>query len=77
VRAPSAAALAGVLDPLLVVSAAAVMVVVAGISLLDLGASCLGEECSDEAQAYAMRRALAAQATLRGIVTSASAAREA
>lgn len=86
----SAAALGGVLGPLLVVSATALttpqgvfivagasIVVVAGIALLDLRVTCLGEECSDEAQAYAMRRAFSAQATLRGIVTSASAARKA
>lgn len=84
----SAAALGGVLGPLLVVSAselttpqevfviAAVLVVVmAGIALLDLRAPCLGEECRDEARQYAMRRALVAQATLRGIVTSAGVSR--
>ena len=49
---------------------------VAVLALLDLRASCLGEECRGEARAYAERRALVAQATLRGIVTSASAARK-
>jgi MFS family permease len=84
----SAAALGGVAGPLLVISASAVttpqgvfiiagvvVVVVAGIALLDLRAECLGEECWDEAREYAIRRATVAQATLRGIVTSASAAR--
>jgi DHA1 family tetracycline resistance protein-like MFS transporter len=85
----SAAALGGVLGPLLVISAAsatsaqgvflvasALVLGVAVLALLDLRASCLGEECRGEARAYAERRALVAQATLRGIVTSASAARK-
>jgi DHA1 family tetracycline resistance protein-like MFS transporter len=85
----SAAALGGVLGPLLVISAAsatsaqgvflvasALVLGVAVLALLDLRASCLGEECRGEAKAYAERRALVAQATLRGIVTSASAARK-
>jgi DHA1 family multidrug resistance protein-like MFS transporter len=84
----SAAAFGGVLGPLLVVSAstlttpqgvfviAAVLVMVmAGIALLDLKAPCLGQECWTEAQEYAIRRAMVAQATLRGIVTSASSRR--
>lgn len=84
----SAVALGGVAGPLLVVTASAattaqgifvisgvVMAVMAGIAFLDLRAACLGQECSDEAREYATRRALAAQATLRGIVTSASASR--
>ena len=79
----SAAALGGVLGPLLVVSASAattpqgvfaiaavLVVVVAGIALLDLRVSPLAEVPGAEAQAYALRRALVAQATLRGIVTS-------
>jgi hypothetical protein len=49
---------------------------VAGLALLDLRVSCLGEECWAEAKEYAMRRAAVAQATLHGIVTSASTARE-
>jgi multidrug resistance protein len=84
----SAAALGGVLGPLLVVSAstlttpqgvfviaAVLMMVMAGIALLDLRAPCLGQECWDEAREYGIRRAMVAQATLRGIVTSASARR--
>jgi multidrug resistance protein len=86
----SAAALGGVVGPLLVVSAtafttpqgvfliaAAVVGVVALIALLDLRVTCVAEECSTEVQEYALRRALVAQATLRGIVTSASASRRA
>jgi DHA1 family tetracycline resistance protein-like MFS transporter len=85
----SAAALGGVVGPLLVVTASAattaqgvfalaagLVVIVAVIVLLDLKVTCMAEECSPEAQAYATQRALAAQATLRGIVTSASTARE-
>jgi multidrug resistance protein len=84
----SAAALGGVAGPMLVVGASAVasaqgvfviagvvVVAMAGLALLDLRASCLGVECSDEAREYALRRSMAAQATLRGIVTSASTAR--
>jgi len=80
----SAAALGGVLGPLLVVSAstattpqgvfaiaAVLVVVVAGIALLDLRVSPLAEAPGAEAQAYALRRAMVVQATLRGIVTSA------
>ena len=52
------------------------VLVVAVIAALDLRASCLGEECSAKRRAYADHRALVAQATLRGIVTSASAARK-
>jgi len=85
----SAAALGGVAGPLLVISASAattpqgvliiaalLVAAVAGIALLDLRASCLGEECWAEAQEYAIRRGMVAQATLRGIVTSASASRK-
>jgi multidrug resistance protein len=85
----SVAALGGVLGPLLVTSAASatkaqgVFIIAFGLVLLvgaaaavDLRASCLGEECRGEALAYAKRRVLVAQATLRGIVTSASAARK-
>jgi multidrug resistance protein len=85
----SAAALGGVVGPLLVVTASAatsaqgVFAIAAGlvgvvtvIVLLDLRAPCLGEECSVEARAYATQRALVAQATLRGIVTSASTTRK-
>lgn len=84
----SAAALGGVLGPLLVISISGVtgargvfviafglILVVTVIAALDLRASCLGEECRGEARAYAERRALVAQAALRGIVTSASSAR--
>jgi MFS family permease len=84
----SAAALGGVAGPLLVITASAatnaqgvfviagvVVLVMAGVALLDLRATCLGQECSDEAREYALRRSMAAQATLRGIVTSAGAAR--
>jgi hypothetical protein len=46
------------------------------VALLDLKATCLGEECWDEAHEYAIQRSLVAQATLRGIVTSASASRK-
>lgn len=85
----SAASLGGVAGPLLVVGisaatnpqgifvvAAGLVVVVAGVALLDLRVSCLGEECWDEAREYAIRRSLVVQATLRGIVTSASASRK-
>jgi multidrug resistance protein len=85
----SAAALGGVVGPLLVISVSAVTdakgvfiaafgltLFVTAIAALDLRAACLGEECRGEAKAYAERRALVAQATLRGIVTSASAARK-
>jgi MFS family permease len=85
----SAVALAGVAGPLLVVGAAAattpqgVMIIsavlvaaVTAIALLDLKAPCLGEECRDEAREYAIQRAMVAQATLRGIVTSATASRQ-
>ncbi len=85
----SAAALGGVVGPLLVISASAVtdargvfiaafvlILVVTVIAALDLRASCQGDECRGEAKAYAEHRALVAQATLRGIVTSASAARK-
>jgi MFS family permease len=84
----SAAALGGVAGPLLVVTASAatsaqgifviagvVVVAMAGLALLDLRASCLGQECSDKVREYAIQRSMAAQATLRGIVTSASTAR--
>jgi DHA1 family tetracycline resistance protein-like MFS transporter len=85
----SAAALGGVAGPLLVISASAVttaqgvfaisavlVMLVAGLALLDLRVSCLGEECWAEAKDYALRRAAVAQATLHGIVTSASSARQ-
>jgi MFS family permease len=84
----SAAALGGVVGPLLVVTASAattaqgvftvaavLLGIVIVIVLLDLKAPCMGEECSAEAREYATQRALVAQATLRGIVTSASTAR--
>jgi DHA1 family tetracycline resistance protein-like MFS transporter len=84
----SAASLGGVVGPLLVVSAsaatspqgvfliaAAAVGAVALIALLDLRVTCVAEECSTEVQEYALRRAMVAQATLRGIVTSASASR--
>jgi DHA1 family tetracycline resistance protein-like MFS transporter len=84
----SAAALGGVVGPLLVVSAsaatspqgvfliaAAFVGAVALIALLDLRVTCVAEECSTEVQEYALQRAMVAQATLRGIVTSASASR--
>jgi MFS family permease len=85
----AAAALGGVVGPLLVISvstltdaqgvfvaAFGLVLVVTAIAAFDLRATCLGEECRGEAKAYAERRALVAQATLRGIVTSASAARK-
>jgi len=85
----SAAALGGVAGPLLVISATAVttpqgvfaiaavlVLVVTGIVALDLKAPCLGQECWDEAREYAARRATVAQATIRGIVTSASTSRK-
>jgi DHA1 family tetracycline resistance protein-like MFS transporter len=85
----SAAALGGVVGPLLVVTASAattaqgvfalasgLVVVVTVVVLLDLKVPCIGEECSAEARAYATQRALSAQATLRGIVTSASTTRK-
>jgi multidrug resistance protein len=85
----SAAALGGVVGPLLVISVSAVtdargvflaafglILAVTAVAALDLRASCMGEECRGEAKAYAERRALVAQATLRGIATSASAARK-
>jgi hypothetical protein len=81
--------LGGVAGPLLVISASAVataqgvfaisavlVMLVAGLALLDLRVSCAGEECWAEAKEYAMRRAAVAQATLHGIVTSASIARQ-
>jgi MFS family permease len=85
----SAAALGGVTGPLLVISAAsltsalgifaiagALLLLVIILVSLDLRAPCSGQECWGEAQEYAARRAAVAQATIRGIVTSASAARE-
>jgi MFS family permease len=85
----SAASLGGVVGPLLIISVSAatdargvflvafgLTLVVTAMAALDLRASCLGEECRGEARAYAERRALVAQATLRGIVTSASSARK-
>lgn len=84
----SAAALGGVAGPMLVIGVSAVagahgvfvaagvaVVAVAGLALLDLRASCLGVECSDEAREYAIQRSMAVQATLRGIVTSANTTR--
>jgi MFS family permease len=86
----SAVALGGVLGPLTVVAvsayispqgvfmvSAALMVFITIIALVDLRVSpSTSQEMDDTARSYAARRALVAQATLRGIVCSASEARE-
>jgi multidrug resistance protein len=86
----SAASLGGVAGPLLVVGAAAVttpqgifavsvmlLVLTAGLAVVTLRAPrIVSEKASEAAREYAARRAMVAQATLRGIVTTARAARE-
>jgi DHA1 family multidrug resistance protein-like MFS transporter len=85
----SAVSLGGVAGPLLVVGASALitpqgifavsvllLVLTAGLALVTLGRPRrVSEEISDAAREYAARRALVAQATLRGIVTSSRAVR--
>ena len=86
----SAASLGGVTGPLLVVGASALttpqgifiistvlLVLTAGFALLTLrGPRRISGEAGDAAREYAARRAMVAQATLRGIVTTARAVRK-
>ncbi len=86
----SAASLGGVAGPLLVVGASAAMtpqgiftisvlllVLTAALALVTLRLPArVADEISDAAREYASRRAMVAQATLRGIVTTASAVRQ-